>query len=93
MAEAIPINERDLPYERLCNNLSDGIMTLGGDSHGQRISDRIWEQLGRLPYRGGQLARLPWNRGGPRLLTDGFFFTNFVRGGDESECLCNSSPI
>ena len=59
----MPINERDLPYERLCNNLSDGIMTLGGDSHGQRISDRIWEQLGRLPYRGG-----------PRLLTNVFFY-------------------
>ena len=70
MAEAIPINDCDLAYERLCNNLSDGIMTLGGDSHGRFISDRIWEQLGRLPYRGG-----------PRLLTNGFSFTNFVKGG------------
>ena len=81
MAQAMPINERDLPYERLCNNLSDGRMTMGGDSHGQRISDRMWEQLGRLSYRGGQAALLPWNRGGPRLLTDGVSFTNFVKGG------------
>ena len=80
MAEAIPINERDLPYERLCNNLSDGRMTLGGDSHGQRISDRMWEQLGRLSYRGGQPALLPWNRGGPRLLTNVFLLILLVGG-------------